>query len=87
MVQRLTEIQTRAEEEKQEHEKQVRELERHMEEEGAKIIELEAKIYGLTLEVAKKHNYGDEIEVKTVDIFYSYAVDLTGFFGFGSAQN
>jgi len=71
VVQRLTEIQTRAEEEKQEHEKQVRELEQHMEEEGAKIIELEAKIYGLTLEVARKHNYGDEIEVKTVDIFYS----------------
>lgn len=63
VAQKLTEIQTKADMEKQEHEKHIRELEQHMEEELAKIVQLEAKIYELTFEIPNKQVYSEHIEV------------------------
>lgn len=40
-----------------------------MEEEEAKIIELEAKIHELTLEISKKHSFSEHIEVNISLIF------------------
>lgn len=54
-----------------EYEKQIKELEQHMEEEEVKIIDLEAKIYDLTLEVAKKHSFSAPIEVSDIRLFLS----------------
>ncbi|KAL1495033.1 hypothetical protein ABEB36_010519 [Hypothenemus hampei] len=70
MDKKLIEIQTKANEDKQDYEKHIRELEQHMEAEEAKIIELEKKIYELSLEVAKKHsleNKSDKPELIVTD--------------------
>ncbi|KAF7281877.1 hypothetical protein GWI33_004078 [Rhynchophorus ferrugineus] len=76
VAQKLTEIQTKADMEKQEHEKQIRELEQHMEEELAKIVQLEAKIYELTFEIPNKQAYGEHIEQQRPDFIYQNDIKI-----------